>query len=394
MKDNWNAFIHDQLNIEPTSSGKLTGLKFAVKDVYEIKNYSNHAGNPDWYRTHQPGSRNAPIIDQLLQQGAFLRGMTHTDELMYSLNGENVHYGTPVNPSAPDRIPGGSSSGSAVAVASGLVDFALGTDTGGSVRIPSAYCGLYGFRPTHGVVNLSGVIPLASSFDTVGWMTRDPELLYKIGTILVQQESAGDSDFSSAYFEEEAWTFVDEVTKESFGRAFAVIQNTMDSQSIKVSMDGLTEWSRLFRSIQGIEIWTEHGEWIEKVHPTFGPDIASRFQWASSLQQDELHANYQLKEEISKNLSKVLEDDGLLVLPTAPGEAPLRGLSEAELEEYRSRTMQLTCIAGLSGCPQITIPFINHHGLPIGLSFIANRYQDLKLLNWARRFVKILEERK
>ena len=132
---------------------------------------------------------------------------------MYSLNGENFHYGTPVNPSAHDRIPGGSSSGSAVAVAAGLVDFALGTDTGGSVRIPSAYCGLFGFRPTHGVVNISGVIPLAKSFDTVGWMTRNPELLYEIGTILIQQEQPNHPNFSSLYFEEEAWSFVDEAIK-------------------------------------------------------------------------------------------------------------------------------------------------------------------------------------
>lgn len=168
MKDHWNAFVDSNLNIKPLGVGPLNGLTFAVKDVFEIKDYANTAGNPDWYRTHFPASRNAPVVDALLQQGAFLIGTTHTDELMYSLNGENFHYGTPVNPHAHNRIPGGSSSGSAVATASRLVDFALGTDTGGSVRIPSSYCGLFGFRPTHGFVNIDGVIPLAKSFDTVG----------------------------------------------------------------------------------------------------------------------------------------------------------------------------------------------------------------------------------
>ena len=357
MKHNWNAFVKDDMNIQPTDSGMLNGLTFAVKDVFEITDYTNHAGNPDWYRTHGPAERNAPVIDELLRQGALLKGTTHTDELMYSLNGENFHYGTPVNPVAQDRLPGGSSSGSAVAVAAGLVDFALGTDTGGSVRIPSSYCGLFGFRPTHDVINIEGVIPLAKSFDTVGWMTRDAELLYKIGKLLIQQEQRSDDDFSFLYFEEEAWSFIDEELKESVGRAFSVLQEISDSsEMIKVSTEGLSEWASLFRNIQGLEIWNEHGEWIEEVHPVFGPGIADRFQWTSTLDQAQLQPNYRLKEGMQKELSRLLKDNGLLVIPTAPGEAPLLHLSEEELEQYRSRTMRLTCIAGLSGFPQVTSP--------------------------------------
>lgn len=392
MKDNWNAFVNDHVNIQPTNSGKLSELTFAVKDVFAIKGFTNCAGNPDWYRTHCPAERNAPVIDRLLQQGASLRGTTHTDELMYSLNGENFHYGTPVNPIAHDRIPGGSSSGSAVAVASGLVDFALGTDTGGSVRVPAAYCGLFGFRPTHGIVNISGVIPLAKSFDTVGWMTRNPNLLYEIGKILIQQDQQDVNDFRNLYFEEEAWSFVDEASKESLGKAFSVLHSMTDeSQSIKVSAEGLSEWSLLFRNIQGVEAWKEHGDWIQEVNPIFGPGIAERFLWASTLNQAELEPNYRLKEGIKKNLSNLLKEHGLLVIPTVPGEAPLLHLSEEELEQYRSKTMKLTCIAGLSGFPQITIPFVKANGLPIGLSFIANQYQDLKLLKWANQFVQFLQ---
>ena len=165
-----------------------------------------------------------------------------------------------------------------------------------------------------------------------------------------------------------------------------------ENQSVKVSVEGLSEWSNLFRNIQGVEAWKEHGDWIQEVHPTFGPDIAGRFQWASTLDQDEFEPNCRVKEGIKKNLSNLLKDNGLLVIPTAPGEAPLLGLSDEELEQYRSRTMQLTCIAGLSGFPQITIPFVKENGLPIGLSFIANQYQDLKLLKWARNFVQALED--
>ncbi len=104
-------------------------------------------------------------------------GKAITDELTYSLNGENIHYGTPVNPKAPGRIPGGSSSGSAVAVAGELADFALGTDCGGSVRAPASFCGIYGMRPSHGRISTAGVFRLAPRFDTVGWFARDGRLL-------------------------------------------------------------------------------------------------------------------------------------------------------------------------------------------------------------------------
>ncbi|MCQ6275004.1 amidase [Bacillus sp. V3B] len=392
MKDNWNAFVKDNLDVSSMGSGKLNGLTFAVKDVFEVKDYTNTAGNPDWYRTHSPAKRNAPVIDQLLKQGATLKGTVHTDELMYSLNGENFHYGTPVNPRAHDRIPGGSSSGSAVAVAAGLVDFALGTDTGGSVRIPSSYCGLYGFRPTYGVVDIEGVILLAKSFDTVGWMARDPELLAQIGETLIQQDQSEEISFPHLYFEQEAWSFIDEESTEKLTEASSTLEDKSDlSQWIKVSVEGLSNWANTFRNIQGIEIWNEHGEWIEKVNPKFGPGIAERFSWTSTLDSNELEPNQLLRKQIKNDLSNLLKDNGLLVLPTAPGEAPKRQLSNEKMEQYRSRTMMLTCIAGLSGFPQLTIPVCKDNGLPIGLSFIANQNQDLKLLKWATHFIKSLE---
>jgi amidase len=216
MDDNWNAFINDHLYIKQTESGPLKGLSFGVKDVFDIKGYRSSAGNPDWLQSHQASKGHAPIINQLLEQGGCLKGTTHTDELMYSLNGENFHYGTPVNPRSADRIPGGSSSGSAVAVAAGLVAFALGTDTGGSIRVPSSYCGIFGFRPTHGVVDSKGVIPLAKSFDTVGWMTRDPNLLLAVGEVLIHEGTDDKEGFPSLFFEDEAWSYIDNQTKGSY----------------------------------------------------------------------------------------------------------------------------------------------------------------------------------
>jgi amidase len=393
MEDRWNAFMNKQVKCNPTGSGRLNGRTFAVKDVFAIQNVQNSAGNPDWLRTHSPAKENAPVIDALLKQGACLTGTTHTDELMYSLNGENSHYGTPINPRNPDSIPGGSSSGSAVAVAAGLVDFALGTDTGGSIRIPSSYCGLFGFRPTHGTIDISGVIPLAGSFDTVGWMTRDSALLLEVGETLIQPNETSEVGFDTVYFEKEAWSFVEEDTKACLLKASKVFPAlNLKSQSITVMDEGLSQWADLFRTIQGIEIWQEHGAWIESVSPKFGPGIAERFQWARTLNGEELGHKQAEREKLKYNLSRLLKEDGLLVIPTSPGEAPLRNLSIEKMEQTRTRMMQLTCIAGLSGFPQVTIPLVKSNGIPIGLSFIANQNQDLKLLKWVKKLTGLLEK--
>lgn len=388
LKDRWNAFVDKDLVVEPIGIGRLNGLTFAVKDVFAIKGYTSGAGNPDWLRTHGPAVQHAPVIERLLMHGAELAGTTQTDELMYSLNGENFHYGTPVNPKAPDRIPGGSSSGSAVAVSAGVVDFSLGTDTGGSVRIPSSYCGIYGFRPTHGAVSLEGVIPLAKSFDTVGWMARDPKLLFEVGQILIDEQSR-EGRFSRIFLGEDAWGLLEQDYKSALLGIIPVLEKISDEMKwVEIAEEGLSEWSNTFRVIQGLEIWREHGEWISRENPRFGPGIAERFEWASTLKMSESISKLALREKITQSISNLLGEEGLLVIPTAPGAAPLLNLFGEKAEQYRAKTMQLSCIAGLTGFPQVTIPYAEVNGLPVGLSFIANRNQDLKLLNWINELCK------
>ncbi len=161
---------------DPTGRGPLSGLTFAVKDFIDVAGCRTGGGNPDWLAGHPVAARSAAVVETLLGAGARLVGKTNMDELAFSLEGANAHYGTPVNPVCPDRLPGGSSSGSAVAVAAGLVDFALGTDTGGSVRVPASFTGIFGFRPTHGRVSTVGVAPFSPSYDTIGWLARDAAL--------------------------------------------------------------------------------------------------------------------------------------------------------------------------------------------------------------------------
>ena len=161
------------------------GLTFSVKDIFDVAGSRTGFGQPAWLESHPPAASTAPAVASLLGAGARLVGRTICDELTYSLTGQNVHYGTPVNPRCPDRLPGGSSSGAGSAVAGGLCDVGLGSDCAGSVRIPASYCGIYGMRPTHGRIPVDGVCPFAPSFDTVGWMAREAGVLARTGNILL-----------------------------------------------------------------------------------------------------------------------------------------------------------------------------------------------------------------
>ncbi|WP_149094000.1 amidase [Paenibacillus terrae] len=387
MKDQWNAVVNHQVTVEPTGQGTLSGLSFMVKDVFAVRDYTNGAGNPCWLETHSPAAEHAEALSLLLQQGARLTGTTHTDELMFSLNGENVHYGTPVNPKAPDRIPGGSSSGSAVAVAAGLADFALGTDTGGSVRVPSSYCGVYGIRPTHGIVSEKGVIPLAPSFDTVGWMARDPETLRRVGEVLLPQAASG-SGFSRVLIGEDAWELADTESKEALASCLELLCGLAESyEAVRIAPQGLPEWMAMFRTIQGYEIWQEHGTWIEREQPVFGSDIAGRFSWAGTIERADQEKEAERRLEVRKHMADLLGTDAVLVIPTTTGAAPKLGLAGPLIEERRVRTMRLTCIAGLSGLPQLTIPAAGILGCPVGISLIAGPGQDRRLLEWATSLV-------
>ena len=375
-----NAFFDRALTLPAKREGKLSGMTFAVKDVFAVKGHRNSAGNPTWYETHEAAETTSPAIQRLLENGAALQGMAHTDELMYSLNGENIHYGTPLNPVNPDCIPGGSSSGSASAVASGLVNFALGTDTGGSVRVPSSYCGLFGIRPTHGVVSLDDVIPLAPSFDTVGWMAKDIETLEAVGGVLLPDSPL--VDFDELHLEKTAWGLMDLKDRELL---LSAIPQEIEKGEINLQDFGLTAWPELFKYIQGVEAWRAHGQWIEKENPTFSPAIGGRFKDASLLDASGYEDAKKRQAIITEKINQVLLENVVLAIPTVASVAPIKQAPSESVENIRAITMQLTCIAGLAGLPQVTVPIFRKDGMSLGLSFIANKFQDLSLLAFVRQ---------
>lgn len=382
LPDPYNCFCREpHVARDGAPAGPLRGLSFAVKDVFDIAGHRTGNGNPVWLETHEPAAHTASAVERLLGAGARMVGKTQTDELTYSLNGENVHYGTPVNPNAPGRIPGGSSSGSAVAVAGRLVDFALGTDCGGSVRLPASFCGIYGIRPTHGLIPTDGVIDLAKSFDTVGWFARDPQTMRRVGEVLVPRPS----DFvpKRLVIAEDAFTFVGPDVRAALSGAVARLKTAFPKhQEIQIYGGDIATWPGVFRVLQGDEIRRRHGAWIDAHNPHFGPGIAERFQWTRTITAAEIERMKGKREDVARTIDAMLGDDAVLCLPTTPGIAPMLATPAAELETFRARAFALLCIAGLASLPQMSLPLATMADCPLGLSLIAPRGTDRGLLDW------------
>src|SRR5262245_42833925 len=383
-RDNLGAFCrHTHVEVKGRGSGPLANLVCGVKDIYDIAGHKTGFGSPDWLATCGAATRTAPAVQALLDAGADVVGKTNTDELTFSLTGENAHYGTPINVNAAGRIPGGSSSGSAAAVGGGLVDFALGSDTGGSVRVPASLCGVYGVRPTHGRISLEGACPLAPSFDTCGWFARDPVLLERVGRVLLSETFHGRP--GKALIAEDAFEIVGDLAAKALRPALNRISSLIGTPAaVTMSAEGLPQWSLIFRLIQGAEIWAQYGEWVTNVRPALGPGVRERIEWTSTINAGDVDRAREERKAIARRMEELLTDNAVLVMPTTPGIAPLRNSPQEELTDFRNRAMSLLCVAGLAGLPQVSLPLASVDGCPLGISLIAARGNDPLLLALAR----------
>jgi amidase len=385
MEDTVGAFLPDGLfDVAGADDGPLTGLTFAAKDIIDVAGRVTGCGNPDWAASHGAAEAHAPVVEAMLAAGARLVGKTVTDELAYSLNGQNFHYGTPANTNAPGRIPGGSSCGSAAATAAGLVDLALGSDTGGSVRIPASYCGLFGLRPSHGRVSLDGVMPLAPSFDTLGWLAANAKLLKAAGDVLLP-EGLGEEP-TSLLIAADAFALMDEAARNRLTPWVARLEARLGAArrvEIGEPGGGLAAWMRRFRVIQAREITAQHGAWIAERRPRFGPEVAARFEWAASVDEAEAAEARRQRIDFTARMADLLAGGGLLCLPTAPDIAPKVDAGGEALVRHRDRVLSLTSPAGLAGLPQVTLPLAQHEGCPLGLSLMAGPGADCALLDFA-----------
>ena len=380
-RDIVNAFCKEApIEILSSAPGPLNGLTFGIKDIFDIANVPTGFGSPAWLNSHPIPSKSAPFISILVDAGASLVGKTHTDELTYSILGINAHYGTPLNIAAPDRVPGGSSSGSAAAVAAKLVDFAIGSDTGGSVRTPASFCGIYGFRPTHGRISLENARPLAQHFDTLGWFARDPEILLKVGEVLLNETRTTKSN-ASFFFLKEAFDLlpasVAQQAKEAIAHRLGIHQIT----SVSIGNGDLQDWAETFRILQAAEIWKEHGNWAKEHFNDMGPGIKERFEAASLITEGQQKIAQSEQIEVIATIDQLLTENTYLIIPTVIDIAPRLNSTASELDSFRKNSFKLLCIAGLCGLPQVTLPLLSIQDAPFGVSVLGKRGMDIALLS-------------
>jgi amidase len=370
-------------------TGPLAGLSAVVKDMYDIAGSRTGGGSPDWLVTQKPASKHASAVEKILAAGATITGKTICDEFFYSVSGVNAHYGTPPNIRAPGRIPGGSSGGSAAACGANACDFALGSDTGGSVRIPASFNGIYGLRPTHGRVDLTGAMAMAPSFDVAGWFAAGPGVLRRVGTVLLQGEAV-EARATQLLVATDAFAQADTdiaaLCREFLKRGTSLLPPRVEKTIAPSDFDA---WREAFRVVQAKEVWETFGAFIARVKPKLGPGIKERMDFAASVTGDQADRSREIIAGARAHVLARLPPGTIMALPTAPSIAPLLTATGEALELFRVRTMRLTCIAGLAGLPQINIPVGTVSGCPAGLSLIGWPGADEVLLDVACRLAHL-----
>jgi amidase len=382
---NTSFFVPHDLDaaIAGSADGPLAGLTAVVKDLYDIAGTRTGGGSPGWLAAQQPARAHAAAVAKILAAGATITGKTVCDEFFFSGSGISAHYGTPVNVRAPGRIPGGSSSGSAAAVAADACDFALGSDTGGSVRMPASYCGVYGLRPTHGRIDLAGAMAMAPSFDVGGFFANAPGVMRRVGAVLLEGEPVG-APVSRLLVALDAFAESDAAVA-ALGHAFLARAERMlpSAREAAIAPDGFDIWRDAFRVVQGRETWASFGDFITRASPRLGPGIKERMAYAATVTQAQADAAREIVAAARTHLRALIPPGTVVALPTAPCIAPRIDMSAQESESFRVRVMRLGCASVLGGLPQISIPVGTVAGCPAGLSFMAWAGGDEALLDLA-----------
>ncbi len=386
MTDDIGAFVPGpRVRIEGRSGGPLAGLTFAAKDLFDVAGVPTGGGNHDWPRGRPIPARNAWAVQALLDAGATLIGKTITDEVSLGILGENAFDGTPVNVRAPGRVPGGSSSGSAATVAAGICDTALGTDTGGSVRVPSSFCGLYGIRPTHGRLDVTGMLPQAPTSDTTGWFARDAGTFAKVSSVLLG-EAIPTALPTKLIVAVDAFGFADanvaEALQPMVKRLTALVGSSRDEV---MAPQGLSVWARAQRTLQPVEAYATFKDWLDHGNPRFAFSVAKALVMGSMTPQVDQTWATLMRQEVRGRMAYLLKPGTILCMPTTPFPAPLTGQPLSVLDPLRDRITCLCAHGGLAGFPQVNLPgAVTVDGLPVGLSILGPRGSDATLVAVAR----------
>ncbi len=381
-------FVPDgEFRIEGRAGGPLADLTFATKDLFDVAGRPTGGGNPDWERANPVPERHAWAVEALLAAGASLIGKTITDEVSLGILGESAFFGTPVNPAAPGRVPGGSSSGSASAVASGLCDTALGTDAGGSVRVPASFCGLYGIRPTWGRLDLTGMMGQAPSSDTAGWFARDAATFARVSGVLLREEIP-DTLPTRLLVAVDAFGFADPDVAAALAPLVDRLAELVGGGREEVTMapTGLSTWARAQRTLRPWEGWLTFKDWIERDNPRFAYSVARNLFLASTISETDRMWATQMRAEARARMVHLLPAGSVLCLPTTPFPAPPTGLGVAAQEGPRTRIAVLASHGGLTGVPQVSLPGALVDDRPVGLSLVGGHGTDATLVALARAF--------
>ena len=376
--------VGPSVRVPGAPNGPLAGLTFAAKDLFDVAGHPTGGGNPDWARQNPVPTRHAWAVQRLLDAGATLIGKTITDEVSLGILGENPFDGTPLNPTAPDRVPGGSSSGSASAVAQGLCDTALGTDTGGSVRVPASFCGLYGIRPTHGRLDLTGMLSQAPSSDTTGWFARDATTFARVSEVMLGEPIPATLP-THLVVAVDAFGLADAETAAALQpmvRALAALMK--DVRDDLLAPSGLTAWARAQRTLQPWEAWQTFKPWLERDNPRLQYSVARNLARAAAIPESEREWAALVRSEARARMTWLLPPGTILCMPTTPFPAPLKGQSLPALEPVRARILGLAAHGGLTGVPQVSVPGAKVDGPPVGLSIVGGHGSDAALVAVAR----------
>ncbi|XP_048637963.1 outer envelope protein 64, chloroplastic isoform X2 [Brassica napus] len=425
VREDFGAFIEKLLLLPPPQPSPpkaphpLTALSFAVSDLFDVKGYVSGFGHPEWIRTHEAAASTSPVVSVLVEGGATCVGKTVVGEFAFSISGETKHYDTPTNPAAPARIPGGSCSGAAVAVAANLVDFALGIDTVGGVRVPAGYCGVLGFRSSQGIVSNAGIIPVSSSLDAVGWFARDPNTLRRVGHVILQLPFAAQRNPRQIILADDYLQFskvpVDRISQvviksaeKLFGRQALKHENL--EKYFEAKVPSLKEFCRekvngddaklttsmllanVMQLLQRHEFLQNHGDWINTVNPSIDPAVYSQLCKTPELTDEEIENLNAVRNQMRVAIGSLLKDDGILVIPTMPSVPPKLGSKETMSEDYKNRSSSLLCVASISGCCQVTVPLGKHDKCPVSVSLIARHGGDRFLLDTVQKMYASLQE--
>ena len=367
------------MNIIAKDVAKGSGsLKVMVKDSIDIAGFQTLSGSLA-YQDSPVAEQNAQIVDHILNADCQITAKTNLHELAFGITGINKNFGTPINPKYPELIPGGSSSGSAAAVAAGLADFSIGTDTGGSIRMPAACCGVYGLKPTFARVSRIGVVPAQSSLDCVGPFANSVSMIKTAMQII---DPTFKKDFSLS--KTPRFAILDVAADEEIWQTIHDFLNQAQAVSEKVEVQSFNDAYRAGMQIINYENWQAYGA-LTKTGKV-AADVNNRLLKAAETTLTDVENAEQIRKKFSQEIDQILQQFDAIILPTLPQIPP-----KVVDAENTTAFLNLTALVrpfNLSGHPAMSIPLETANGLPVGLQIVANQNADEMLCELAEVLLK------